>query len=57
MKVGLAIVAAAVAYAAWRWASLLLDPLGLGEFLFIGRIGLIVGSLTAMEAIYRKVLP
>ncbi len=57
MRFALPVVAAALAYAAWRWASLVLDPIGLGEFLFIGRFCLVAAILTATETIYRKVLP
>jgi hypothetical protein len=48
-------LAGVVAYAAWRWAPLLLDPLGLGEFLFIGRFCLIAATLKLTETIFQRV--
>ena len=56
MRFALPLLATALAYAAWRWASLLLVPLGLSEFLFVGRACLIVAVLTAAEIIHRKAL-
>ena len=34
---------------------MLLDPLGLSEFLFVGRLGLIVVALTGAEKGFRKI--
>ncbi len=50
-----AVIAVLVAYGVWRWAPLLLDPLGLGEFLFLGRFCLIAAALTAAETVFNKV--
>ena len=57
MRWALPIIAAAIAYAGWRWAPLLLDPIGLSEFLFVGRACLIAALLTATETIHRKAVP
>ena len=57
MRWALPLIAVAIAYAGWRWAPLLLDPIGLGEFLFVGRACLIAALLTATETIHRKVVP
>ena len=57
MRFASPILAGAAAYAAWRWAPLLLDPLGLGEFLFVGRACLIAAVLTVAETLFHKVLP
>jgi hypothetical protein len=57
VKFVLPIAACALAYAVWRWAPMLLDPLGLSEFLFVGRLCSILAALTAAESAYRKVLP
>jgi len=51
----LPIAATALAYAAWRFAPMLLDPLGLSEFLFVGRLGLTVAALTGAETICHKI--
>ena len=50
-----AVIAVLVAYGVWRCATLLLDPLGLGEFLFLGRFYLIAAALTAAETVFNKV--
>ena len=55
MRYALTPVALLLAYAVWRWAPLLLDPLGLGEFLFVGRFCLIAAVLTAAETVFKKV--
>jgi len=57
MRVLFSVAAAAAAYAAWRWTPIVLAPLGLDEFLFIGRFCAVVGVLTGAETIFRKVLP
>lgn len=57
MKFVLPVAATALAYATWHWAPFVLDPLGLGEFLFVGRACLIAAVLTAAETIHRKVSP
>ena len=57
MKFVLPVAATALAYATWHWAPIVLDPLGLGEFLFVGRACLIAAVLTAAETIHRKVSP
>jgi len=49
------LVAALIAYAVWRWADVVLDPVGLGEFLFLGRFCLIAAALTAAETVFNKV--
>jgi hypothetical protein len=53
----LPVASSALAYAMWHWATLVLDPLGLGEFPFVGRACLIAAVLTAAETIHRKVSP
>ena len=55
MRVVLPLVAELAAYAAWRWLPMVLDPLGLDEFLFVGRFCAVVGVLTAAETIFHKV--
>ena len=57
MKVVLVLLAGALAFAVWRWASLVLDPLGLGAFWLIGRMIGILAVLTIAETIYHKVSP
>jgi hypothetical protein len=57
MRFVLPVVASALAYGVWHWAPSMLDPLGLGEFLFVGRACLIAAVLTAAETIHRKVFP
>lgn len=57
MKFALSIVAIALSYAVWRWTAMVLDPLGLSEFLFVGRAVLIVAVLTATEFAFHKVAP
>jgi hypothetical protein len=51
----LPLVAALTAYAAWRWLPIVLEPLGLDEFLFVGRFCAVIGVLTAIETIFHKV--
>lgn len=55
MRVVLPLVAALTAYAAWRWLPIVLEPLGLDEFLFVGRFCAVIGVLTAIETIFHKV--
>jgi hypothetical protein len=55
MRVVLPLVAGLAAYAAWRWLPIVLEPLGLDEFLFVGRFCAIVGVLTVTETIFQKV--
>ena len=57
MKFVLPAIATALAYAVWHWAALLVDPMGLGEFLFVCRAGLIAAVLTAAEMLFHKVAP
>jgi len=54
MKAALVLLAAAVAYGVWRWAAIVLEPLGLGEFLFVGRFCLIVVMLTVAEQVFQR---
>lgn len=49
--------AGVLAWGVWTWSPLVLDPLGLGEFLFVGRFCLIVAALTAAEALFHKAAP
>lgn len=56
MRFALPLLAGAMAYAVWHWAALILSPLGLSEFLFVGRFCLIAAVLTAAEFIHRKAL-
>ena len=56
MRFAFTIAAVALAYTAWRWTPPILDLLGLGEFLYIGRLGLILAALTGAESIGRTVL-
>lgn len=57
MRFALPLLAGAMAYAGWHWAGLIFSPLGLSEFLFVGRFCLIAAVLTAAEFIHRKALP
>ncbi len=54
MKSALVLIAAAVAYGVWHWAGMVLEPLGLGEFLFVGRFCLIVVALTVAERAFQR---
>ncbi len=54
MKTALVLIAAAVAYGVWRWVGVMLEPLGLGEFLFVGRFCLIVVALTVAERAFQR---
>ncbi len=55
MKALFPLAAGLAAYAAWRWLPMVLAPLGLDEFLFVGRFCAVVGVLTAAETIFQKV--
>ncbi len=57
MKIAISLAATALAYGVWRLTPLVLDPLGLGEFLFVGRLCLILAALSAAETGCRKLLP
>jgi hypothetical protein len=49
------VLAAVVAGAVWFWSPDLLDRVGLGEFLFVGRLCLIMLALTIAERIFSRI--
>ena len=55
MKALFPLAAGLASYAAWRWLPMVLGPLGLDDFLFVGRFCAVVGVLTAAETIFHKV--
>lgn len=57
MRFALPAATAVAAYAVWHWTPFLLDPLGLGEFLFVARFCLVIGLLTGAESAFHRIVP
>lgn len=57
MKLFLPVVIGLVWYPLWLWTAALLDPFGLGEFLFVGRFCLTFALLSLAEALFKRYVP
>ena len=51
MKLFLPVIIGLACYPVWLWTAALLDPLGLGEFLFVGRLCLTMALLSVIEVL------
>lgn len=57
MKLFLPVAIGLACYPLWLWTPALLDPFGLGEFLFVARWCLIFALLSLAESLFKRYVP